>query len=147
MRGGDWALLDLGIKHFGVFRDAYGFIAGDEVLRFMAMLLGEVIDEVGTAQDFIGHTGADNFLIISNPERIDVIGKRLRERFNEEVLTHYSFVDREQGYIAIPNMTNGEGRGNLMRLQAGVLRSTDRPFADIREITEAAAEARRADTD
>ncbi len=147
VRGGDWAMLDLGIKHFGIFRDAYGFIAGDEVLRFTAMLLGEVIDEVGTAQDFIGHTGADNFLIISAPERIGKIEARLRERFNEEVLTHYSFVDREQGFVAVPNATNGSGQGPLMRLQAGVLRSTDQPFADIREITEVAAEARRADAD
>ena len=147
VRGGDWAMLDLGIKHFGIFRDAYGFIAGDEVLRFTAMLLGEVIDEVGTGQDFIGHTGADNFLIISAPERIGKIEARLRERFNEEVLTHYSFVDREQGFVAVPNATNGSGQGPLMRLQAGVLRSTDQPFADIREITEVAAEARRADAD
>jgi DNA-binding response OmpR family regulator len=147
VRGGDWAMLDLGIRHFGVFRDAYGFIAGDEVLRFTAMLLGEVIDEVGSAQDFIGHPGADNFLVISTPEGIARIAARLRERFNEEVLTHYSFVDREQGYVAIPNATNGAGQGAFMRLQAGVICSTERPFADIREITEVAAEARRADTD
>ncbi|HRE30317.1 MAG TPA: response regulator, partial [Anaerolineales bacterium] len=145
VRSGDWALLDLSIRHFGVFRDAYGFIAGDEVLRFTAMLLGEVIDEVGSAQDFIGHPGADNFLVISGPARIDTITARLRARFDEEVLTHYSFVDREQGYVALTDGSGAESHGPLMKLQAGVLRSSDRPFADIREITEAAAEARRAD--
>jgi len=42
----------------------YGFVAGDDVLRFTAMLIGEVIDELGTTTDFIGHAGGDNFIII-----------------------------------------------------------------------------------
>ena len=46
----------------------YGFIAANDVLRFTAMLIGEVMDEVGTANDFIGHAGGDNFIVISTEE-------------------------------------------------------------------------------
>jgi len=35
----------------------YGFVAGDDVLRFAAMMVGEVVDEIGTTGDFIGHGG------------------------------------------------------------------------------------------
>ncbi len=48
IRQEDWALLDLRINHFEPFRDVYGFVAGDDVLRFTAMLLSEVVDELGT---------------------------------------------------------------------------------------------------
>src|SRR3989338_3059167 len=57
-----WALVDFRINHFERFKDVYGFIAGDEVLRFTSILLGEVVDELGTTNDFIGHPGGDNFV-------------------------------------------------------------------------------------
>lgn len=62
IREKDWALLDVSINHFNSFRDVYGFVAGDDVLRFTAMLVGEVVDETGTTADFIGHAGGDNFI-------------------------------------------------------------------------------------
>src|SRR5574340_848881 len=61
----DWALLDLRVNHFEPFRDVYGFVAGDDVLRFTAMMIGESVDEFGTANDFIGHAGGDNYVIIT----------------------------------------------------------------------------------
>ncbi|HNK63815.1 MAG TPA: response regulator, partial [Anaerolineales bacterium] len=63
-----WALLDVRVNNFEPFKDVYGFVAGDDVLRFAAMLIGEVVDELGTPSDFIGHAGGDNFIIISTGE-------------------------------------------------------------------------------
>jgi len=42
-----WAFMDIRINAFDVFKDVYGFIAGANVLRFTAILLGEVADEIG----------------------------------------------------------------------------------------------------
>src|SRR5689334_21830849 len=55
-----WALLDARVNNFETFKDVYGFVAGDDVMRFTAMLVGEVVDELGTSNDFIGHAGSDN---------------------------------------------------------------------------------------
>ena len=60
-----WSFMDIRINYFEAFKDVYGFVAGDDVLRFTAMLLGEVVDDIGTVNDFIGHAGGDNFVIIS----------------------------------------------------------------------------------
>ncbi|HEY2979708.1 MAG TPA: response regulator, partial [Anaerolineales bacterium] len=48
IREQDWSLLDVRINHFDSFKDVYGFVAGDDVLRFATMLIGEVVDELGT---------------------------------------------------------------------------------------------------
>ena len=64
-----WALLDARIHNFEPFKDVYGFVAGDDVLRFTAMMIGEVVDELGTISDFIGHAGGDNFIIITTEEK------------------------------------------------------------------------------
>ena len=40
-----WAFMDIRINHFDPFKDVYGFIAANDVLRFAGMMLGEVVDE------------------------------------------------------------------------------------------------------
>jgi PleD family two-component response regulator len=142
MHKDEWALLDMRFNDFEPFREVYGFVAGDEVVRFSAMLLGEVVDELGTPDDFIGHAGNDNFIIITNPDKIDALSERLETRFNEEVKTHYSFIDREQHGMKIEDGQGGEKMVELMTLAIGAITS-ERGFSDIREITEAAAEDRR----
>jgi PleD family two-component response regulator len=145
IRTQSWALLDCRILHFDKFRDGYGFIAGDEVLRFTSLLMGEVVDEAGTPNDFIGHPGGDNFVIITTTTAAAKVRERLKARFAKEAPTHYSFMDREQGYILAKDNNGVEAKVPLMRLAVGLLSSEARQFSDIREITELAAEARRQD--
>ena len=141
-----WALLDCRLVNFERFKDVYGFIAGDEVLRFTSILLGEVVDEAGTANDFIGHPGGDNFVVVSTAAAGARIRDRLKARFNDEVLTHYNFVDRERGYITAKGADGQESQVPLMNIAIGLVSADTRSFSDIREITELAAEARRQDT-
>jgi len=142
----DWALLDLRVNHFEPFRDVYGFVAGDDVLRFTAMLLSEVVDELGTSSDFIGHAGGDNFIIITKYKSVEAIRERVKTRFAEEVQTHYNFMDRQQGFIQVPKAEGGIVQMPFMTLSIGMVSPVQQSFSDIREITELAAEARRLDT-
>jgi PleD family two-component response regulator len=143
MRRDDWSVLYVGINYIGGFNEVYGFVAGDDVLRFTAMLMAEVVDELGTGSDFIGHVGGDDFLIISRPDAAPLIKDRLAKRFNEEVATFYNFKDRENGYIEVVDSDGNKGQRPLMTLAVGLVHHDTAPFADIREITEVAAEARR----
>lgn len=143
IRRKDWSVLYIGINHIGDFNDMYGFVAGDDVLRFTAMLLTEVVDEMGSGTDFIGHIGGDDFLIVSTPESSSQIKDRLIQRFNEEVVTFYSFRDRERGSIEIIDGNNQPQQAPLMTLAVGLIKHDTVPFSDIREITEVAADARR----
>jgi len=138
-----WAYLDIRLKGFEAFKDVYGFVAGDDVLRFTAMLLGEVVDELGTSNDFIGHAGGDSFIVITTEQAAPLIQKKVHERFNEEVLSHYNFLDREQGFITTTSPDGKQDRTPLMTLSIGQVSPSQYEFADIREITEMAAEARR----
>jgi PleD family two-component response regulator len=140
-----WSYLDIRINNFEAFKDVYGFVAGDDVLRFTGMLIGEVLDELGTSADFIGHAGGDNFVIISTEGATPAIIAGLKSRFAEQVQTHYNFMDRQQGYIMAPGADGQAEKFSLMTLAIGTVMPTQQSFADIREITELAAEARRQD--
>jgi PleD family two-component response regulator len=141
-----WALLDARVNNFEPFKDVYGFVAGDDVLRFTSMLIGEVVDELGTTSDFIGHAGGDNFIVITTEEKADAIKNRLKERFDNEVQTHYNFMDRQQGFVQAPASGGTTVKVPFMTMSVGVVSPSAHSFADIREITELAAEARRQDT-
>ena len=140
-----WAFMDIRINYFEPFKDVYGFIAANDVLQFAGMLLGEVVDESGSQDDFIGHAGGDNFVIITKEESAVNIRHRIKVRFAEEVLTHYNFMDRQQGFI----LASGDGgqmtQNPLMTLAVGIVGPATHIFSDIREITELAAEERRQD--
>ncbi|MFQ3567917.1 MAG: response regulator [Aggregatilineales bacterium] len=138
-----WSYLDLKIENFEAFTDVYGFVAADEVIRFMALLIGEVIDEQGTPDDYAGHPGRDNFIVITHTTDVENFKARLAERFNDEVRQHYSFIDRERGYILVPDRFYGERQVGLMMLAVGSVSNRTHRFSDIREVTELAAEDRR----
>lgn len=141
-----WALLDAGINHFDSFKNVYGFVAGDDVLRFSAIMIGEIVDEVGNPTDYIGHAGGDNFIIITTEEKAEIIKSRLKERFDQEVQTHYNFIDRQQGFVQTPMSDGTTVKAPFMTMTIGVVSPSQHSFADIREITELSAEARRQDS-
>jgi PleD family two-component response regulator len=141
-----WAMLDMRLIYYQAFKEVYGFVAGDDVMRFTAMLLGEVVDEHGSTSDFIGHAGGDNFIIITNEGKAAAIKARLKERFAQEVQTHYNFMDRQQGFMQAPASDGTTVKVPFMTMSVGVVSPSEHSFADIREITELAAEARRQDS-
>jgi PleD family two-component response regulator len=141
-----WALLDARVNNFEPFKDVYGFVTGDDVLRFTAMLIGEVVDEIGSTSDFIGHAGGDNFVIITSDEKSAALKARLKERFDHEVQTHYNFMDRQQGFVQAPAADGTTVKVPFMTMSVGIVSPSVDSFADIREITELAAEARRQDS-
>lgn len=94
-----WHLLECRLDSFQPFVDSNGFVAGDEVLQYAGQLLREVVRELGTPDDFVGHPAHDTFLIITASPHLPALVARLQERFNEAVLSHYSFMDREQGFM------------------------------------------------
>jgi PleD family two-component response regulator len=145
IRQDEWAYMDIRINYFDQFKDVYGFVAADDVLRFAGMLMSEVVDEIGSSSDFIGHAGGDNFVIITSDDKAGKIRERLKGRFAEEVQSHYNFMDRQQGFIMAANAENQMEKTPLMTFSVGIVTPKQQSFADIREITELAADVRRQD--
>ncbi|MFH1183457.1 MAG: response regulator [Chloroflexota bacterium] len=146
IRRDDWSLLDVRINHLDAFREVYGFVAGDNVLRFTAMLLTDALNELGSTDDFLGHAGSDDFVVTTNARAAPLIRQRIKDRFAAEIPAHYNFMDRGRGFIETPHQEGGPHRAPLMTLSVGVISAHQQSFADIREISEAAAEARRLDS-
>jgi DNA-binding response OmpR family regulator len=136
----DWAMLYIVINHIDAFTETQDIVARDDFLRFVAMNLNETVEVSGTANDFIGHTSGNDFMIVTTPDAVDTIKKEFSHRFDQGVLTFYDFVTRERGHVIYTDRDGNEQKSPLMNLCMGVLTGADGPFPDIRML---AAEARR----
>jgi len=141
-----WSYFDIRLDHFDGFKEAYGFVASDNILRFTAMLIGEIVDEYGTVNDFVGHTGNDHFVIFTTEECAPMVKENLLSRFSEEIQTHYNYLDRQKGYIEYSGNGGASRQSPIIYMKIGVVNSSNNEFTDIREITEMAADARRRET-
>jgi hypothetical protein len=61
------------------------------------------------------------------------------------VQTNYNFMDRQQGFMQAPAPDGTTVKVPFMTISVGSVSPSQQSFADIREITELAAEARRQD--
>lgn len=116
-----WKVLSCRIEAFQPFVDLNGFAAGDDVLKLTAQLFQEVVAEAGTPEDSIVHPANNTFLVLTCGDA-PALAARLQARFNAEVLVHYSFMDREQGYILIR-----DAAGQMVQAPLMTLAVTQRP--------------------
>jgi DNA-binding response OmpR family regulator len=129
----DWALLMLTVTHLEEFQSVHGFLAMQEVLRFVGNTLGEGVEEWGAPSDFLGHSDEGRFLVITDEDRADVLARRLTARIETAIETHHTFRERERGYMLIDE--EGEDQLPLMSLSVHRVLASDGPFYDIRSLT------------
>jgi DNA-binding response OmpR family regulator len=139
-----WTLSLMRIEHFDSFTQGYGTVSGEEVLKFMALLLNDTVGELGQSEDFTGQmvTGPE-FVLISDPESSRVIARRLTERFDADISLHYNYRDRKNGAMKLTDSEGNEQSVPFMSLAIGMLDDTKGPFYDIRELTESAEAVRQ----
>ncbi len=132
----DWALLDCRIEHLEDFQASQGFLAADELLHRLATLLSDVVQSSGGEDDFLGHAGSGNFIILSTPALAAGMADQIKERFAALV--------KES---PLPGKPDAAGEGaNGLKISIGLIEDSDGPFADLAALTEAALSARRKDS-
>jgi PleD family two-component response regulator len=115
-----WHVLVARIEGFRPFVDQYGFVAGDEVLNFTSRLLADVADKLGTAEDIVGQPAQTSFLILTGAADPAALAGELQTRFKTDVPAHYSFMDREQGFMLLRSASGQMEPAPLMTLQVSV---------------------------
>ena len=130
-----WALLTIGIHGLDTFGDRYGFIASDDVLRAVTLMINNAIREVGNESDFIGHLGPNEFLIITDAEHMPAIRERIEVRIKQSMEYFYPLKDRDEARRAMAE--------NRLRLMVGHVTSTEGHFTDVDSLTRTVEQSRK----
>lgn len=91
----DRALLLVSLENLGSFRDAYGFVASDDVLRAVSLMIHNAMREVGQEDDFLGHIAASDFVLIVSPAILASLQERIYSRLEQSLDYFYPIRDRE----------------------------------------------------
>jgi PleD family two-component response regulator len=117
--GKPWAALSVRILGLGAFREMYGFVNADDVLRAVILMINNAIRESGDESDFVGHLAASDFVVITDPSRIAAIRERIEMRIQQSMEYFYPLRDREKAREAM-------AQGHL-RLSVAQVNSDDAP--------------------
>jgi DNA-binding response OmpR family regulator len=91
-----WSLLHISISHLDTFREAYGFVASDDVLRAISLMIQNTIKESESTEDFLGHISPTDFVVIMTPGAMSAFEERIRSRLEQSLDYFYPIKDREQ---------------------------------------------------
>ena len=70
-----FATLYIDMDNFKPFNDIYGFPTGDKAIRMLASIVDDAVKKAGNLDDFIGHGGGDDFVVITSPEKASAIAE------------------------------------------------------------------------
>ncbi len=137
-----WSILYLDLDNFKAYNDVYGFLRGNELIRLLAHVAMESVREEGNLSDFVGHIGGDDFVIITTPDRVDRVCRRLLEQWDRESQALYDEGTLTRGsLIAVDRQGQGQ-EYPLVGASIGVVTNAHRPITSLEEVSKIAAEVK-----
>ena len=138
-----WSLLYLDLDNFKAFNDVYGFLAGNNMILLVGQVCQRVVYELGNITDFVGHIGGDDFLIMTTPDKAQLLCDCILERYKQLSMTLYKHEDLERGSISGVDRKGRAYQFPLVSLSIGVVNNQFRHPHNLDEIGILVAEAKR----
>lgn len=99
LKESDWSLLTISLLNLDAFRETYGFVASDDLLRAISIMLQDAIRENGSPSDFLGHLTPSDFVIVTQPVSTQLLKERIRKRLDQSF--DYFYRDQDRASTAI----------------------------------------------
>ncbi len=128
------------LDKFKAFNDKYGFKQGDEVIKNTARILISTVHEKGTTQDFIGHIGGDDFVIVTIPDEVDGLCKSVISKFDLMGPELYNEEDKKKGYIVGKDRQGKIKKIQFISISIAVVSNKKKKIKHVAEIGEIGAE-------
>ncbi len=130
----NWAVLLMTIMGLERFRELYGFVASDDVLRAVSLMMNNAVRELGSEGDFVGHLAPHDFVIVTSAEHLGPIRERIELRLRQSMEYFYPLKDREKAKQAMEE--------NRLQLVIGQIDYSHGPFDDLEAVKNAVIESR-----
>ncbi len=88
-----WAVVAVSIEELRAFGEAYGFVARDDLLRAVALMVEHIAEEDAGKEPLVGQIDDGLFCIITTPEHAGRVRERLTARLQETMGFFYPRTD------------------------------------------------------
>jgi DNA-binding response OmpR family regulator len=131
------------LDNFKAYNDHYGFLKGDAVIQRTAQILVDAVRAVGNHDDFVGHIGGDDFVVITNPAAAAEVCRTAISAFDAVVPLFYDPEARGSGYIAGIDRQGHAAIFPLLSISIGVVSNASRPFSHPGEVAQRSIDAKK----
>lgn len=119
-----WAILVVSLDNLEKFREAYGFVASDDVQKAISLMIHNAVREMGTPNDFVGQLSSTDFLLVTTPTVLQNLSERIRTRMGQALDYFYPLKDRDR---------DGPGK-QRMAIRLAQLQSAQGPFSTVEQL-------------
>ena len=124
LEAGGWSILRVELENLDAFHEAYGFVASDDVLRAVGLMIQNAVRDLGGANDFVGQTGPAEFVLITSPGKIPALVERIRGRLEQSLDYFYPLKDRGEDVA----------QGKKLAVRMSQLSDRQGPFIDLENL-------------
>jgi GGDEF domain-containing protein len=138
-----FAICYIDLDNFKPFADTFGFSVADMVIRDMGQSIRASVEAVGSPDDFVGHIGGDDFIVVTTEADAESIARECAVRFvavatravGEEAVGrgHFMGIDRSGRAREFP----------IARLSVAILKVEPDRWISVSHIGSLAAEMKR----
>jgi len=139
-QGTSFAVVHTDLDNFKAFNDHYGFMRGDQAIKFCAEVLRQAVVDVDDDSAFIGHIGGDDFVAVVEAEVAEPFCKAVIDRFDDGILDYYDTADALRGYIEVTDRRGERFAFPVVSISLGVVSNINRPITSQWEASAVAVE-------
>ncbi|PQV62535.1 diguanylate cyclase (GGDEF) domain-containing protein [Abditibacterium utsteinense] len=134
----------LDIDHFKPFNDVYGFDKGDTALHHLVNSITRALAQSGDADDFAGHIGGDDFIVLTRPQRSISLCREIIADFEAALPQLHGETDFAAGSYQATNRRGQSEIFSLMALSIGIVSTEVNHFDSVAELASMASEVKKA---
>lgn len=143
LRNEKFTVLYLDLDNFKAYNDVYGFLKGDEIIKFTARTILKNVSNTAKSDMFVGHIGGDDFVaILSGDIEYEKTCQAIISEFDTGVKYFFTEEDAKRGYLKIKNRKGKMEHFPLTSISIGVVIAEENRFSNVLEIGEVGAQVK-----
>jgi len=138
-----FAVIYADIDNFKTYNDLYGYANGDRAIKLVADIITDNVKIFGNANDFIGHIGGDDFLVVSTPEKAEAICKGIICDFDSKKIELYPEEDIRRKYLVTSNRQGQVTQLPLITISLAIVTNEAKELTSQLQISEIVAKLKQ----
>ena len=138
----EFAILYFDLDNFKEYNDTYGFLKGDEVIKFTAKTILKVMHHYKLEDSFVGHIGGDDFVGIISGVDYEKLCQDIISLFDANIKEFFYEEDIERGYLEVANRKGIIEQFPITAISIGVVKVLPGEYTNPLEIGEVGAQVK-----
>lgn len=125
-----WAIMLIDVDNLNFYKEIYGELATDKLLQTYSAIIKSTLD----SNDYIGQLADEDFIVITNNDKAEIIANYLVHAFDTVISKFYSEADNKRGFIFMHGDDKAEDKVNLVSTSIGVISNEYKKYTDVKQI-------------